>query len=74
MWQSLLARNGELERFGIVHVDSEYGKRRYGVELDFSERKMMALVVFEPAGGEIIGLFFLSAQPREPPAGPCRER
>lgn len=73
VWRSLLAKNGPLRRFSIVHTDSDYGKRRYGVELDFTERKLMALVVFEPASGEVIGLFFVPAPELGPPAAASSE-
>lgn len=66
-WHSLVARNGTLESFSIVHTDNSYGKRRYAVELDFAQRRTTSLIVFEPRNGEIIGLFFADMAPKPRP-------
>jgi pimeloyl-ACP methyl ester carboxylesterase len=57
-WHSLSARYGALESFAVLGEDDRYGKRRYTVELDFSQRSIQALCVFEPGSGELVGLFF----------------
>jgi pimeloyl-ACP methyl ester carboxylesterase len=66
-WRELVAQNGPLESFAVVGSDQESGKQRYHVELDFTQRTMLALVVLEPDSAEVIGCFF-SNSPRQPAA------
>lgn len=67
-WRSLVAQNGAFQSYGVVHEDNAYAKERYTLELDFAERPMLALLVFEPKNGEVIGLFFAKPPGGEQPA------
>ena len=67
MWHGIERKHGALGSWRVVKRDSDYGKDRFTLELQFANSIMYALVVFEPAG-KIIGLFFSDAPHDKPQA------
>jgi len=72
IWRSLLAKYGPFKSSRVVTSDHRFDKDRFSLELEFAQRSLLGLVVFEPKTGQIIGLFFSeeAAAARTPSSAP----
>jgi alpha-beta hydrolase superfamily lysophospholipase len=67
-WHAFEARYGALSTWRVAKRDHPYGKDRFTLEATFGQQIMVVLVAFEPASGQVIGMFFSTGSAQKAPS------